>query len=1076
MPFYSLHNVRILAANHQAYLRGVSGYNAGWVQAYTTTAKEYYSEYIEAVLQEAGKRYRAEIGFDTTGAARHVFCECHAFQAGQGACKHVVATLVYKYYQDMIQQQSVPPARTDDAKAAQNRADVRRLIDRYTTRAATQLEAEMGASVCLTPLLDLRGAQPMVSFTIGNERPYVIKNLARFAERMHSGERSTYGKRLTVLHHPAAFTPASRPLLSFLLGELAQRQVALLAPHSGPADTLQLSAAGFERLFSLLCGGTVVLRDTAGERPLRLVDGHPSLAVTLTKRETGVDILCAQATPIKGIEHLYVLYGDTLYRTDAAYSHAMADWILSAAHTAHRLHVPREQLSDFYAGVWQIVRPHLTVTGEACLQAYAPASLQAEIRLDAPDAHTITAQVLYRYGDKTILPYDATSDGQAEQRDSLAELRLKTTVESFFSPADAQQGLLVLQGDDACLFDFVTRGVEALREVAAVYATEAVERLFPVPLPRVSVGVGLVQDLLEMQVDLAELEAADWEGVFTGYRTGRRYHRLRSGRFVSLDDEALRELAALTDEWELTALELQSGRVALPKYRALQLEQLLQRRPSLAGREDAAFRDLAARCRQAADKEWPVPSGLQSVLRDYQKVGYRWLSTMEELGFGGILADDMGLGKTVQIIARFAAAKEQGTLTGPSLVVCPTSVVLNWEREIGHFAPQLTVLCVIGDAATRHRLLQQAPEYDVIITSYDMLKRDVAAYMGIRFHYHVLDEAQYIKNSTTQNARAVKTICAAQRYALTGTPVENRLSELWSIMDFLMPGLLSSYPRFRARYEWPIMRQDDREALERLRRLLAPFVLRRLKQEVLTELPPKTERVLFSTMERAQRQVYLASIAQLRQELYTAENGRLSGRGRMSVLALLTRLRQICCDPRLCCDGYTGGSCKLDACMELLQEATAGGHKVLLFSQFTSMLDLIGERLQAAGIAYYRLQGSTKKEERAALVDAFNTDNTPVFLISLKAGGTGLNLTGADMVIHYDPWWNIAVQNQATDRAHRIGQTKPVQVVQLVAENTVEDRIVQLQQAKRQLAQAVVSSAGGSLADLSVEEFLSLLE
>ena len=1077
MPFYSLNKIRILAVNRQAYLRGVSGYNAGWVQRYTAAPHGYYSEQVTAVVQEAGDRYQIEVGFDTTDAVEHFACDCHAFHAQQGACKHIVAVLVYKYYRDMIEGLPTASRLTPHAQPEQSDAEARRLVDRYMSRVGTQLAAEVGASVALTPLLDLRGAHPAVSFRIGNERTYVIKNLSRFAERMGRGERAVYGKHLTVLHHPESFARTSRPLLSFLMGEMAERKNLPVTPHTGAADALWLSPAGFERLFGLLCGGTVVLRDATGERTVRLMDGNPCVSVTLTRRGSGISIACQEAVPIKGIEHLYVLYGDAVYRTDTAYSRDMTDWLTAAHHTSQRIYVPAEQWSDFYAGVWHTVRPYLSVTGEEePLQAHAPLPLCAEIRLDAPDPHTITAQVLYRYGDKTLAPYGEQAVAGEWRRDRLAELRVKATVETFFSPADAQDGTLVLQGDDACLFAFVTRGVEALRRVAMVYATQALEHLFPMHPPRVSVGVRLVNDLLEMDVDLAELDPTELEGIFAGYRAGRDYHRLRSGRFVSLDDETLSGLAELADEWGLTALELQSGQVALPKYRALQLEQLLQRRPSLVGLRDTAFRDLAERWRCAAAKEWPIPDGLQSVLRDYQKVGYRWLSSMEELGFGGILADDMGLGKTIQIIARLAAAKEQGTATAPSLVVCPTSVVLNWEREIRRFAPQLTVLCVIGDVANRRRLLQQMPAQDVVITSYDMLKRDVELYTGVCFHYHVLDEAQYIKNSTTQNARAVKAIRSVQRYALTGTPVENRLSELWSIMDFLMPGLLFSYATFRARYELPIMRQDDHGALERLGRLLSPFVLRRLKQEVLAELPPKTERVLFSTMERAQRQVYLASIAQLRQELQTAEDAGLSGRGRMSVLALLTRLRQICCDPRLCCDGYTGGSCKLDACMELLREATAGGHKVLLFSQFTSMLDLVRERLQAEKIPYYILQGSTKKEERASLVDAFNTDSTPVFLISLKAGGTGLNLVGADMVIHYDPWWNLAAQNQATDRAHRIGQTKPLQVVRLVARDTIEDKILQLQESKWQLAQAVVSDVGPALTDLSVEELLSLLE
>ena len=759
-------------------------------------------------------------------------------------------------------------------------------------------------------------------------------------------------------------------------------------------------------------------------------------------------------------QSLYILHRGVLYRTSADYTRRMGDWVRVNSRAADGIFVAPAQLPDFCAGVLETLRPYIHLEGEEHLRAYAPLPLQAEIWLDAPAPDTVTARVVYRYGEQTVEPYGDR------------ELAVKLAVERLLPTRQEGSALPMLQGGDEALFAFVTDGVETLRRVATVYATDAFESLLPTAPPTVNLGVRLLDDLLEMELDMEQVRPEELAGILTGYRERRTYHRLRDGRFIRLDEDMLAGLAELADSLGLTPQELRSGRLSLPKYRALYLEQLLRRQPAVT--RDEAFRNLTRRCEQAAAQEWPLPASLQSVLRGYQKEGYRWLRTMEEVGFGGILADDMGLGKTLQVIALFLAAKERGETT-PSLVVCPTSVVLGWEQEMARFAPSLRVLCVIGDAAARQEKLSHAAEYDVLVTSYDMLKRDVDAYVPLRFHYHILDEAQYIKNSQTQNARAVKTVRSAQRFALTGTPVENRLSELWSIFDFLMPGLLFSYAKFRRRYEQPILRGEDDRALERLSRLVSPFILRRLKGQVLAELPPKTERVLPATMERPQRQVYLDTLSQLRLQL-TQAGSSLSGQGRMTVLAMLTRLRQLCCDPRLCCEGYTGDSCKLEACMELLREATAAGHKVLLFSQFTSMLDLLRERLDEEGISHYTLQGSTPKEERARLVAAFNSDSTAVFLISLKAGGTGLNLTGADMVIHYDPWWNLAAQNQATDRAHRLGQQRPVQVVRLIAKDTIEDKILQLQESKWQLAQAVVGVGGPSLTDLSPAELLELLE
>ena len=363
-------------------------------------------------------------------------------------------------------------------------------------------------------------------------------------------------------------------------------------------------------------------------------------------------------------------------------------------------------------------------------------------------------------------------------------------------------------------------------------------------------------------------------------------------------------------------------------------------------------------------------------------------------------------------------------------------------------------------------------EVYVVAKDYDLLRRDRPAYLPITFSFHVLDEAQYIKNASTVSAKTVKAISSRYRFALTGTPIENRLSELWSIFDFLMPGFLYSYSRFRDRFERPVVRDGDERALARLDRLVSPFILRRLKADVLRELPQKHESVVPVVLTGEQRTLYTAAVCRLKEELET----RGLQKNRMTVLSLLTRLRQICCSPSLCFENYRAGSAKTDACLELLRQAIDGGHKVLLFSQFTSLLDELHAPLADAGIPYYELRGATSSRERDRLASAFNQDDTPLFLISLKAGGTGLNLTGADVVIHFDPWWNLAAQNQATDRAHRIGQTHTVQVYKLIAVDTIEEKILALQEKKQALAAAVIHEGDGILTGLSAEDLLRLLD
>ena len=412
----------------------------------------------------------------------------------------------------------------------------------------------------------------------------------------------------------------------------------------------------------------------------------------------------------------------------------------------------------------------------------------------------------------------------------------------------------------------------------------------------------------------------------------------------------------------------------------------------------------------------------------------------------------MGLGKTIQVLALLLREQEHGQAVR-ALVVCPASLQLNWLSEARRFAPSLRACALMGGAAERARQIasQDAPE--LMITSYDQLRRDVRLYADVPFTHVLLDEAQNIKNAASQAAKAVKTLKAQHRFAMTGTPIENRLSELWSLFDFLMPGYLGTYKKFRDRFEAPVVREADEQARENLHLLVAPFILRRMKKDVLTDLPEKVETVMSSELTAEQRKLYTAYAAKLKKD---SEGGLLDGQDRMKLLAGLTRLRQLCCDPRLCLENYNGGSGKLTQLLEVVQDALSGGHRILLFSQFTSMLSLIGEALAGEGIAYFTLTGETDKETRMELVRQFNEGGADVFLISLKAGGTGLNLTGADVVIHYDPWWNVSAQNQATDRAYRIGQTKGVQVIRLIASDTVEEHILKIQERKKALGDGVL--------------------
>ena len=614
-----------------------------------------------------------------------------------------------------------------------------------------------------------------------------------------------------------------------------------------------------------------------------------------------------------------------------------------------------------------------------------------------------------------------------------------------------------------------------------------------------------------------DMSREDLIDILSRYNKKKKFYRLKNGAFVNAADSGLDTVEELRTGLQLTDKQMKQDRIEVQKYRALYLDAQLKENPVISAVKDKYFKSLVRNMKTVEDNDFEVPESLDKVLREYQKRGFLWIKTLRHNGFGGILADDMGLGKTLQVIAfllsEFLERKntdienitlkeatvlnvqsetksetaevqeadideamngQTGKLQRNTLIIAPASLVYNWSSEIQRFAPELTVRMVTGTAVERRMVLTEAGTEDILLTSYDLLKRDISEYEKYQFQCEIIDEAQYIKNANTQAAKAVKEVQAEFKLALTGTPVENRLSELWSIFDYLMPGFLYSYKKFREEVEIPAVQNSDEDAMKRLQKMIRPFVLRRLKKEVLTDLPDKLEENMFVQLTGEQQKLYDAHVKRMMLMLdkQSEEEFKTS---KITILAELTKLRQICCDPSLVFADYKADSAKTEMCLNMICNAVESGHKILLFSQFTTMLDHLVNRLEEEKISYYMLTGATSKEKRAQMVESFNNDDTQVFCISLKAGGTGLNLTAADIVIHFDPWWNLAVQNQATDRAHRIGQKNVVNVYKLIVKDTIEENIMKLQEKKRELADQILEGEGLNGSSLTREELMELL-
>ena len=943
-------------------------------------------------------------------------------------------------------------------------------VKKASTGTSKPLSAEWTLSDYASNVLYLEGR-------FGSDRLYVVKDLRLLLETYAEGGEMTFGKN-TLRVAPETCLPETRKVMDALTAMVAEtsgkKGAKLFAGTTATAAPRFMALRGnyLDRFLEALDGQTVCINSTSGT----VVElGRKALKLVLKRKAYGATLLPAKVQMIAStpLWH-YCLSDGCLFRVPK-YNREGTDILSEMLGWKEPVYIRESDLPLVYRS---IVR-YFTENGTVEQKGLAEENYVKEIpgfRFDLDlegDSLLCSAYALYSVQGLEYALYDAKD---AIRRNPEEERKAGNLLTEIFDEMDPVRGHLIARMDNDRLFDFMQTWLPAMEQMGTVRATDAVlrrrVRQFPPAQTRISVdGGGILCSLKATGFTPDEIAE-----ILNAYDRKKRYHCLRSGAFVQMDEETAGEWETLAELYSHYGDKKDPSMLHLPLYRALYLQEAIASREEGSVEMSAAYRQLVSQI-GTADEGADVPVSLKEVLRPYQTDGYRWIRMLKDNGFGGILADDMGLGKTLQVLAFLLSEKEAGK-TGDALrtlIVCPASLVYNWKKEIGTFTPALTCRIISGAAAVRRELICKESDADIWITSYDLLKRDIALYDGIRFANEVIDEAQYIKNQTAQASRSVRVVGSDFRLALTGTPIENHLGELWSILDYLMPGFLYSYTAFQKEFEIPIVAKQSEEVLNRLRRMVHPFILRRMKRQVLKDLPAKLEETVTVQLEEEQKKLYDASAEEIRQIL-----GRTGSqdfrKSKLEFLSRLTRLRQLCCDPSLLYGNYSGGSAKVEACIQLIRQAVDSGHKLLLFSQFTSMLDIIGKRLETEGIAYHRLDGSTSKENRMQMVDSFANDDVPVFCISLKAGGTGLNLTAADIVIHFDPWWNQAAQDQATDRTHRIGQTQTVNVYELIAAGTIEERIMKIKESKSALAGDVLSGESISSAVINKEDLLALLE
>ncbi|MCP3774097.1 DEAD/DEAH box helicase [Paenibacillus sp. MZ04-78.2] len=1055
----------------------------------------------EATVGAVNCRVTVEIGHEGEVKAT---CACPTLSSFDKYCKHVAAVLLYIH--DTEQPGSLPVGRlqsedgfsattssgraaaSDSAIAAGNLRLTNSVLGlfvgkpliptgsrpRFDTR--MQLEVEF---TCTPFAYSYRKYMFGIGLKVGPKRLYIVQNIREFLERVERRQAYVFTKHFTYDPELHSFKIEDDAILRqlFLIcrnekmyretsntfsvqpGRMSGERMLLIPPFSWETLLPLLAAAPSAQLEQ---DGYIYEGVCISDEPIPLrfdFDQAPGEGYRLD---------------VQGLDEIRVMeaYGLVLAEgkllklpPDSSQRLSELKQMLDSART-RQLQISADQIEPFIEkaipGLMKLGTVHVA---QAVSDRIMRISLKAKLYLDRV-RDRLLAGLEFHYGDIVLNPLEEgktqRGEGRILVRDGEKERAILELMEQ--SAFVRTEGGYFLDGEDE-EYEFMYRILPQLEKLVDVYATSAVKvRLHTghVP-PKIRVDVDERIDWLEIKFDIDGIPEAEIRKVLKSLEEKRRYHRLPHGALLPLESDEFQEIVRFMNEMGIRQADVKGTELRLSAVRGLHLIDAREQggRAVSLGK---SLRRLLENIRNPDNLDFPLPDRLIPVLRDYQKYGYGWLKTLAHYRFGGILADDMGLGKTLQSIAFLVSVlPEIRDQRQPALVVAPASLLYNWRNELSRFAPELRAVIADGSSAVRGRVLKELSHADVVITSYPLLRRDIGRYAGQAFHTLILDEAQAFKNYATQTAQAVKAIRARYRFALTGTPVENSLEELWSIFDAVFPELFPDRKAFG---------ELSRETVAKRAR---PFLLRRVKSDVLKELPEKIESLQASELLPEQKKLYVAYLAKLQKEALKHLDADTFQQNRIKILAGITRLRQLCCHPALFVEGYTGSSAKFEQLLELVEECRSAGRRMLVFSQFTEMLGLIGRELGYRGVPYFYLDGKTPSAERFERCRRFNEGERDLFLISLKAGGTGLNLTGADTVILYDLWWNPAVEQQAMDRAHRIGQKKVVQVIRLVTQGSVEDKMYEIQQRKKHLIDEVIQPGEEGLSALTERDVRELL-
>lgn len=990
--------------------------------------------------------FKVNIQVDEDGKVLENTCTCDDYKNNH-ICQHIIACVLKKKEAFFT---------NEELSLQKSRNILKEFITKEEPK-LNKLKEEIGLDIEVSYLF----SNYIVKLKIGEKTKYSIKSRDKFNEFRAcylNGKDMVLGKKLTYNPNNYFFNNENTKIIEYLFNysEIGLNRYEVID------EPLKLNNREFSELLKLLENKRFTLEDI----PINKIEsGFPTLYhLELVKDKYKFYIEDFANFKIVDNDSNYIIYNNVLYILKLEDRKIVTEFVDNEIES---LVFDKKNLDLFKNGLLKKTMNTLEVS-EDIKDIKIIKDKKINLYFDLSQ-DSITAKVMLKYAEAEFNYFDTVS---GIIRDAGFEAKVIDDLTKYGFIED-KKNFVILDMDST--YNFLDNGLSYFTENYTVFTTEKIKKLKIFKDVKVRSNFSIGKDnILAYDFAIDNVDNKEISSLLTAIKSRKKYYRLKSGDVISLfNNQKLQDFEALTNDLELDSKDLNKKSITIPKYRAFFIESLKNNRYqeiSTNSKFDEFIKNFSAY--KNADVKFNDEE--TKLLRDYQKEGVKWLYTIYKCDLGGILADEMGLGKTLQAIIflrKIIAEKPDAKI----LIVSPTSLVYNWEKEFQKFAPELKYVAVAESKKKRQEIMQNFANYNIFITTYGLVRNDNDEYESKDFEVCIIDEAQAIKNYQAGMTKEIKKIKARTKIALTGTPLENSVLELWSIFDFIMPGYLNSIVRFREAYGIKDVDKDSLKRLDNLNYQIRPFILRRKKKEVSKELPDKIEQIEYLDMSETEKAMYQSLVEDTKEEIDNVIASEGFSKARFKIVTLLTRLRQLCISPALLDKDYTDDSIKIKRLLEIVKELIKDNHKILIFSSFKGAVLLVKKKLDEESISNYVIDGSVSGKDRVMLVDAFNKDKTSCFLITLKSGGTGLNLTSADIVIHLDVWWNPQVENQATDRAHRIGQTKKVTVLKLINKGTVEEKIIELQEKKRILSDNLIEGKNTTTLDTLTEEELTNL-